>query len=90
MKKRSVKLWSILLGVVIVMTGCVEGTAPPEASGSGGTGEPAASGDTIKVGILHSLSGTMAISEVSVKDAEMLAIEEINAAAEFWVNRSSL
>lgn len=80
MKKRSVKLWSILLGGVIVMTGCVEGAAPPEASGSGGTGEPAASGEPIKVGILHSLSGTMAISEVSVKDAEMLAIEEINAA----------
>jgi urea transport system substrate-binding protein len=34
----------------------------------------------IKVGILHSLSGTMAISEVSVKDATLLAIEEINAA----------
>lgn len=80
MKKRSVKLWSILLGAVIVMTGCVEGAAPPEVSGSGGTGDPAASGESIKVGILHSLSGTMAISEVSVKDAEMLAIEEINAA----------
>jgi len=36
--------------------------------------------ETIKVGILHSLSGTMAISETSVKDAELLAIEEINAA----------
>src|SRR5258707_7283681 len=36
--------------------------------------------DTIKVGILHSLSGTMSISEVSVKDAEMMAIDEINAA----------
>jgi urea transport system substrate-binding protein len=35
--------------------------------------------DTIKVGILHSLSGTMSISEVSVKDAEMMAIDEINA-----------
>lgn len=80
MKKRSVKLWSVLLGAVIALTGCVEGGAPPEASGSGGTGEPASSGDTIKVGVLHSLSGTMAISEVSVKDAEMLAIEEINAA----------
>ena len=34
----------------------------------------------IKVGILHSLSGTMAISEVAVHDAELLAIEEINAA----------
>ena len=37
------------------------------------------SSDTIKVGILHSLSGTMAISETSVKDAELLAIKEINA-----------
>lgn len=35
--------------------------------------------DEIKVGILHSLSGTMAISEKSVVDAELLAIEEINA-----------
>lgn len=38
-----------------------------------------ASGDTIKVGILHSLSGTMAISEKSVVDSEKLAIKEINA-----------
>lgn len=38
------------------------------------------SGDAIKVGILHSLSGTMAISEKSVVDAEQLAIEEINNA----------
>ncbi len=35
---------------------------------------------TVKVGILHSLSGTMAISETSVRDAEILAINEINAA----------
>ncbi|MBD6618903.1 urea ABC transporter substrate-binding protein [Komarekiella sp. 'clone 1'] len=40
----------------------------------------ATSGDTIKVGILHSLSGTMSISEKSVVDAEKLAIKEINAA----------
>lgn len=32
----------------------------------------------IKVGILHSLSGTMAISEKSVADATLMAIEEIN------------
>jgi urea ABC transporter urea binding protein len=35
--------------------------------------------DTIKVGILHSLSGTIAIIEKSLHDAELLAIEEINA-----------
>ena len=40
----------------------------------------AGSGDTIKVGILHSLSGTMAISETTVKEVELLAIKEINAA----------
>ncbi|MEW2476927.1 urea ABC transporter substrate-binding protein [Micromonospora gifhornensis] len=38
------------------------------------------SGDTVKVGLLNSLSGTMAISEVTVRDSIMLAIEEINAA----------
>ena len=32
----------------------------------------------IKVGVLHSLSGTMAISERSVADATLLAIEELN------------
>ncbi len=36
--------------------------------------------DTIKVGVLHSLSGTMAISETDCKNATILAIEEINAA----------
>ena len=34
----------------------------------------------IKVGILHSLTGTMAISEKSVVDATLMAIEEVNAA----------
>ena len=35
--------------------------------------------ETIKVGILHSLSGTMAISETSLKDMALMSIEEINA-----------
>src|SRR5467141_1738485 len=34
---------------------------------------------TIKVGILHALSGTIAIIERSLHNAELLAIEEINA-----------
>jgi urea transport system substrate-binding protein len=36
--------------------------------------------DTVKIGVLHSLSGTMAISEISCKDATLLAVKEINAA----------
>ncbi len=35
--------------------------------------------DTIKVGVLHSLSGTMAISETALKNTALMAIEEINA-----------
>lgn len=36
--------------------------------------------ETVKVGVLHSLTGTVAMSEASIVDAELLAIEEINAA----------
>jgi urea transport system substrate-binding protein len=34
--------------------------------------------DTIKVGVLHSLSGTMAISETTLKDTVLMMIEEQN------------
>jgi urea transport system substrate-binding protein len=74
---------SAALGTSMLLKAC----GSPSPTGSSPTGEspaasPAAStsGDVIKVGILHSLSGTMAISEKSVVDAENLAIEEINKA----------
>lgn len=41
-------------------------------------GAPAQAEDTIKVGILHSLSGTMAISETTLKDVMLMLIEEQN------------
>ena len=41
-------------------------------------GGPAQAQDTIKVGILHSLSGTMAISETTLKDVMLMLIEEQN------------
>jgi urea transport system substrate-binding protein len=40
----------------------------------------ASAAPSVKMGILHSLTGTIAIAEKSVVDAEMLAVEEINAA----------
>ncbi len=39
---------------------------------------PALAADTIKVGVLHSLSGTMAISETTLKDTMLMLIEEQN------------
>ncbi len=48
-----------------------------------GLGFPASinaqSKESIKVGVLHSLSGTMAISETVLKDVTLMAIDEINA-----------
>jgi urea transport system substrate-binding protein len=44
-----------------------------------GSGSLYAQGKTVKVGILHSLSGTMAISETVLKDTVLMAVEEINA-----------
>lgn len=48
--------------------------------GSTGVGAAAGvgSGTGIKVGVLNSLSGTMAISEVAVKNATLMAVDEIN------------
>ncbi|MGI5168434.1 urea ABC transporter substrate-binding protein [Spirillospora sp. CA-253888] len=57
-----------------LLTACGGESGDGADGGSGGSG-----GNTIKIGILHSLSGTMAISEVTVKNSEMLAVEEINA-----------
>src|SRR5882762_5540389 len=42
------------------------------------TALPARAQDTIKVGILHSLSGTMAISETTLKDVMLMLIDEQN------------
>ena len=43
----------------------------------------------IIVGILHSQTGPMAVSEQTMIDAEILALEEINAAGEFGVTATT-
>lgn len=78
MKTKKSQVWvGIVMLLGVLAAAC--GDSAKDTSSGGQTGGTGASGDTIKVGILHSLSGTMAISEVSVRDAELLAIEEINA-----------
>ena len=57
-------LATLSAGTVLGAAGC----RPPEQS------------DPIRVGILHSQTGTMAISESALRDIELFAIEEINAA----------
>jgi urea transport system substrate-binding protein len=50
------------------------------ASGSALFTAAANAQESVKLGLLHSLSGTIAIAEASLVDAEKMAIDEINAA----------
>ena len=64
MYKRTI--WALLCAASLALWGC----------GGGGGGAD----DTVKIGVLHSLSGTMAISETSLRDVVLMAVDEINAA----------
>src|SRR5882757_1730402 len=73
----------------LILVGCEKTeTKPPEPAASASAAAapvaapaaaPASKSGPIKVGILHSLSGTMAISETSLKDVALMAIDELNA-----------
>jgi len=72
---------ALLCGVAaasLVLAAC--GSDSKESTATGGTDATSAGGETVKVGVLQSLSGTMSISEVAVKNSQLLAIKEINAA----------
>ena len=61
----------------------LKGTLAVGAGLAAGAGAPsvltAQTKAPVKIGVLHSLSGTMAISEVSLRDVVLMAAEEINA-----------
>lgn len=62
--KPSMWRWGVLAGVGVVLSSMVS--------------THALAADTIKVGVLHSLSGTMAISETTLKDTMLMLIDEQN------------
>ena len=68
---------SLVATAALILTGCgskASDTTATEAASCVDT-----SGPNVKVGSLNSLSGTMAISEVTVRDSIKLAVDEINA-----------
>ncbi|MFJ6307669.1 urea ABC transporter substrate-binding protein [Streptomyces althioticus] len=67
-----------VLGTSAALGACGAKTGSDTSAASGAKADT--SGDTVKVGLLNSLSGTMAISEVTVHNALLLAVKEINAA----------
>jgi urea transport system substrate-binding protein len=92
MNSWSVASFLCLLGVAAVGSGCkgpeaeTTTTAAAPSASAATSAEPAAAAEApkgkdmspIKVGILHSLSGTMAISETSLKDVALMTIDAIN------------
>ncbi|NRF93168.1 urea ABC transporter substrate-binding protein [Paenibacillus frigoriresistens] len=76
---------ALSMALMMVMAGCAK-TEPTTSTTTTPVATKAAEAkaetkdETVPVGILHSLTGTMSISEVSVRDAELMAIDEINAA----------
>lgn len=74
MRKSMKKVAAAILSAAMVVSMAACGADSGEQTG-GSDG-----GDSVKVGLLHSMSGSMAISEQAVLDAEKLAISEINEA----------
>ena len=89
--RRSITTAGVLgLSAALVLTACGSKVEPVSAAASttsaAGSAAPAGascadtSGDSVKIGFLNSLSGTMAISEKTVQESLTMAADEINAA----------
>ncbi|MGA4689592.1 urea ABC transporter substrate-binding protein [Rhodococcus sp. AB351] len=77
---RAIAAPAALVAVGLVLSACGSRAGDEGSTAASGAASCVdTSGDTIKVGSLNSLSGTMAISEVTVRDSIALAVEEINA-----------
>ena len=70
--------WNELMNRHRTPARAARGVAAAVALSAGAMSVPAQAQDTIKVGVLHSLSGTMAISETTLKDTVLMLIEEQN------------
>jgi urea transport system substrate-binding protein len=75
-RNRRLAASAAIIAATLALSACGSKTGESE-SASAATADT--SGSSVKVGLLNSLSGTMAISEVTVRDSIKLAIEEINA-----------
>src|SRR4029450_7383785 len=78
LKRSALAAGSVVAAASLLLSGC--GSKATESDSANAASCVDTSGSTIKVGALNSLSGTMAISEVTVRNAIDLAVEQINGA----------
>jgi len=73
-----------------IVAACTPTTTTPTTTG-GTTASPAADGKKgIKVGVMYSTTGTIAIVEKSLQDATFLAIDQINEGTGPWAGKKGI
>ena len=91
-RRKFIKYGSLALGTSI-LAACAGNQASSE-SGSSGSSSPVASagdgGDGIKVGVMYSTTGTIAIVEKSLQDSTFLAIDQINEGTGPWQGKKGI
>lgn len=75
-----------------IMVACTQGASTPTTTGGAtSAASPAADGKKgIKVGVMYSTTGTIAIVEKSLQDATFLAVEQINEGKGPWSGKKGI
>jgi urea transport system substrate-binding protein len=87
-RRKFIKYGSLAVGAGVI-SACTRGGGDTTTSSATGTGS-ASSGDAIKVGVMYSTTGTIAIVEKSLQDATFLAIEQINQGTGPWQGKQGI
>lgn len=82
LSRRKFIQYGSLAATTSVLAACGGGGTSTDAGGGDSSG--AASADVIKVGVMYSTTGTIAIVEKSLQDATFLALEQINTGTGPW------
>lgn len=83
-RRKFIKYGSMAVGAGVV-SACTRSDGP-----SGATSGSSGGGNTIKVGVLYSTTGTIAIVEKSLQDATFLAVEQINEGKGPWAGKQGI
>ncbi len=82
-RRKFIQYGSLAAGTT-VLAACAGGSSTDTSSDGGDSSGEGGGGETIKVGVMYSTTGTIAIVEKSLQDATFLALEQINTGTGPW------
>lgn len=88
-RRKFIKYGSLAVGAGVV-TACTNSGGGTPSTGASGESGASPSGNGVKVGVLYSTTGTIAIVEKSLQDATFLAIEQINEGKGPWEGKKGV